>query len=382
MHSRFEQVGDARAKTEKAPASVILDSHTDYGVEINEISVDELFSRYVEAGFIYPKKAARISPFLPIIKENWRKSLRAGELIHYVAVCDQPDGRWATMSGWRGTNVGWNAQHLAGTSPLAARAVLLAAQARHIRDNLDRSHQNWFRPTNKYAQRLFGSIVDDLGESCAAVTRWNYLGLPFDALARDGVPASGACAFEATEADLADVYDLATTTRGHLYAISEELDESDIALEAVDELYRRVGLRRYRHIFVFPHRTMGLAAGAIVHRGPLGMNFSFLENRCDLLISNDVTDEQLPGITHGLLAAIASKYEDFLPGYIPVATDGRTAGVLLALGAVEIASYSQSIWSRDDFGMHKWYRHVEKTYERLTQRARRKASNHDHRLYS
>jgi hypothetical protein len=56
-------------------------------------------------------------------------------------------------------------------------------------------------------------------------------------------------------------------------------------LNAVDELYRGVGLRRTRHVWLAYRANKEEPVGAaIAYRGPLGVNFSYLENRCDLLL--------------------------------------------------------------------------------------------------
>src|SRR6266567_2779191 len=54
---------------------------TAYGVQVNAIDVDELFDLYECTGFLYPEKAARLRPYLQLVKENWDRMLRAGESV-------------------------------------------------------------------------------------------------------------------------------------------------------------------------------------------------------------------------------------------------------------------------------------------------------------
>ncbi len=44
-----------------------------YGVQVNALSVNEIFALYERTGFLYPDKAARLFPHLPQVRENWRR---------------------------------------------------------------------------------------------------------------------------------------------------------------------------------------------------------------------------------------------------------------------------------------------------------------------
>ena len=60
------------------------DVYDAYGVEVNALSVEEIFELYERTGFLYPDKAARLFPHLPKVRENWRRMLTAGESLLYV----------------------------------------------------------------------------------------------------------------------------------------------------------------------------------------------------------------------------------------------------------------------------------------------------------
>src|SRR3982074_2327912 len=55
-----------------------------YGVQVNALSVSEIFALYEHTGFLYPDKAARLFPHLGKVRENWRRMLVAGESLLYV----------------------------------------------------------------------------------------------------------------------------------------------------------------------------------------------------------------------------------------------------------------------------------------------------------
>src|SRR5882762_2602667 len=78
----------------------------------------------------------------------------------------------ASLAVWRTTQNGWMSQHLVSeNNPYASRAVMLAAAAASIRRGRDLSAQNWFRPENRFPARVFGSMVQTIGESLSSVQR-------------------------------------------------------------------------------------------------------------------------------------------------------------------------------------------------------------------
>lgn len=111
---------------------------------------------------------------------------------------------------------------------------------------------------------------------------------------------------------------LANRVRGNVYVAAEELAGDDRELGAVEWPYRTVGLRRFRRVWVCYDAAGHALGAALAYRGPLGFNFSFLENRCDLLIDPDVPDMGVAQIATWLLGAAATAYMDSEPDFIPV----------------------------------------------------------------
>lgn len=351
----------------------IFDTYAAYGCKVNAFGVDELFGTYEQSGFLYPAKMQRLAPFMPLVRDNWEKALSGGDLVHYTVSAQKADGGWASITSWRSTRYGWHTQHLTGHGPLASRAVMLATCACRMRNSLDTSHQNWFQRTNRFANKVFGSISNTLGSDEGWVGDHSYIGVPLE-----GRPAvHGGVSVRMCEThDREAIQQLAIDSRSAVFAASEELDDDDLCLDAVDELYRKVGLRRYRRVLVAEVRGHSSVAGfALVYRGPLGFSFSFLENRCDLIVSATLSETERHSVLRSLLAAAAGHYVDFPPQYIPVTIDKRHAPDLLRIGGTHIRDYAQSIWLRD--GFEPWYRHVERLYDRAIQADSRRGRRRD-----
>jgi hypothetical protein len=340
--------------------AAMMSTYEAYGCRVNAVTPEELFRRYADAGFLYPAKRQRLAPNLAEIASNWRRALRGGELLHWVATYEDAErDAWASISSWRSTHRGWQTQHLVSIGgPAGSRAVMLAGQAVRIRDGRDASHQNWFRPDNRFPQRLFGGITRSLGEADAAVIPQVMLTLRLEDAARRerAVPTTAVVAPDD------GLVALAARSRGAVYTQAEELDHDDLLLDAVDALYSHVGLRRYRRIWLATAGTTPVGA-AIAYRGPLGFNFSFLENRCDLLLDPALPAADAARTAEALAGAAVTAYSDYPLAEIPLVVAERDAEAAARAGATPLRRYTQSIWLRP--GFEAMYAHMSRFYERI-----------------
>jgi hypothetical protein len=112
--------------------------YSTYGVQVNEIAVNELFALYERTGFLYPDKAARLTPHIAQVRENWRRMLRGGDSLLYVLTAGDEERGRASLAVWRTTQHGWMSQHLVSESnPYASRSVMLAGSAASILKGVD-----------------------------------------------------------------------------------------------------------------------------------------------------------------------------------------------------------------------------------------------------
>jgi len=348
----------------------LADVYEAYGVQINALPVDEIFALYERTGFLYPDKAARLLPHLEQVKENWRRMLRGGESLLYVLTAgDAKHGR-ASIAVWRTARNGWTSQHLVSeNNPYASRAVMLSGSAASFLKGVDKSHQNWFRPENRFPSRVFGSMVQTIGESFSSVQRHLYF-----ALSRKVVlpTQKGIRIVPYSPSQKEPLSTIATAARGSVYVTAEELRE-DVEFKAVDEMYRKVGLRRTRRVWLAYRGYKDEPIGAVIaYRGPLGVNFSYIENRCDLLLHPTVPDSEVYGVASCLLKVATSAYQGFELNAIPVITDQIAATAMTQLGAEFLRHYCQGIWLKG--GQLRFYRHVDGFYSRLLARSERHAN--------
>jgi hypothetical protein len=337
--------------------------HSAYGVRVNEIDVDDLFDLYERTGFLYPEKAARLIPHLERVKENWGRMFRAGESLLYVLTAGDKKNGQAALAVWRSSHQGWTYQHLVSeNNPYASRAVMLAAEAASILKGSDESAQNWFRPENRFPARVFGSMIDAIGGSLSSSQTHAYCVLERSQAmpSHDGIQI-----IPYDPSYRADLCALAAATRGDIYVTSEELT-GDVPFKSLDALYRRVGLRRTRHVWLAFENDQPIGA-AIVYRGPVGLNFSFLENRCDILIGHNLSETTIRNASAGLLSAAAAAYENFELDHFPVIASEHLIPTLKQLGAEFVRNYCQCIWLKGSYP--RSYRHVETFYSKVLVRA-------------
>lgn len=237
--------------------------------------------------------------------------------------------------------------------------MLLASTARLIQDPEMTSWEAWFRPDNPFPNRVLGGSVPHLGDDAGRRDQ-DYISVPLSALT--GAHSPGMRVREACRAD-ADLLELASAARHPAFPAAVSL-ASDPCLAVIDRRYRLVGLRRYRRIWTVRDRQGRRLGAALAHRGPVGLNFSFLENRCDLLLASSPPDVAAEA-SSALLGAAAAAYADFLPGFIPVLVAGHEHGAiqpLITLGGQFLNRYAQVVWLKS--GLPRLYTYFDTALHR------------------
>lgn len=241
-----------------------------YGVQVNALSVDEIFALYERTGFLYPEKAARLRPHLWQVRENWRRMLRGGESLLSVLTAGDDKRGWASLAVWRTTLQGWMLQHLVSeNNPFASRAVMLASGAASILKGVDESGQNWFRPENRFPARVFGSIVQAVGGNLSSVQRHGYFALP----RQIALPPEGKISVVPYDSSQkAALCAIASAVCGNVYVTAEDLN-GDVEFHEVDELYKQVGLRRTRRVWLAYRPHTDEPVGAALASRTIGNQF-------------------------------------------------------------------------------------------------------------
>ena len=339
-------------------------------LSMNRFSVQHIFDKYEEVGFLYPAKKKLLTPHFNQIRHNWEKLYHTEECLLWTLAKtdDTPKRNFASISVWRQSNHGLFAQHLVSTgNPMLSLQVMLKAQylAKHqMVGGIIHASQNWFRPNNRYAYRVFASMFDKLGPEKAALHSFQYLHQPLG-----GVGVSRLTPFRVEEVTHYDktLESFVTKQYGTVFAQGEELNQNDATLAKVGAMFNKYGGVRYRKLLkITDQSTNQLVAAVIANRAPLGLNFSFLENRAYYIIDHQLTNRNLPALLEVMNGHVAEVYEDFALKVIPVVTDQQTADGMIAHGAIFQRTYMQSIWLRA--GFDQWYDHIHSFLQKIERR--------------
>ena len=214
-------------------------SFEDFHMGFNDISIEALFAKYEDIGFLYAAKKKLLSPFFDKIQHNWEQLLQSQEeLLWILNKEDLLNEHFASISVWKNSNKGLLAQHLVSTgNPFLSLEVMLAAQFRtqhHLSSEEVISSQNWFRPNNRYAYRVFASMYDKLGPSRSSLIKFQYLHLDLAEI-RD----FNSCPYEVKEYTHADAGLTLFICRqlNPVFVQAEELDQADLTLSCLGQTF-------------------------------------------------------------------------------------------------------------------------------------------------
>ncbi len=330
--------------------------------EIGGAGFDELVSLYTDAGFLYAAKAAALAGHLPAIRDSWERTLRAGTALHWTANARDERGRLeASVSTWRSTLHGWVGQHLASRGrPRLAGAVLLLAQRTMIDLGSAQSHQYWFQPANRFASRTFGSAAQVLPERQTGLRDTAVCALPPAAAMLE---SAGVRVTECGPHD-SELIDFARVAVGDAFAAAEDLADGDTGLAGIDEIYRRVGLRRQRRVWLaYLSGAAEPCAALLAYQGPLGLNFSFLENRSEILLAPWLGPAGMVSVTYALTGLAARLTGSFAAAEAPLVVPPEAVPAIEDLGGRLLRSYRQVICV--EAGFTGWYEHMARFYQRI-----------------
>lgn len=343
-----------------------------FNAQMNQESVETLFQQYEKIGFLYPEKKALLAPHLPIITKNWKKMLQSnGELLWIFSNLKEDNNYFSSVCAWKQTNTGMLSQHLVSNgNPFLSLKVMLAcahhAEHHHSQNEVN-SSQNWFRQNNRYAYRIFASMYDKLGPKRASLRQFHFLNLPLDQINSTTVKAVELSPVTGVDAEFLS---FVQQQYGDVFVQAEELNQTDILLNKLGATFKQYGLQRYRKILKVRCTKSGkIVAGAIINRAPLGINFSFLENKAYYILAASLTPMERLMVLKAINSKVKGYYQDFALQAIPIVTDGKTATSLEQLNAKLLRTYMQSIWMRSGFSL--WYDHIHSFLQRIEGRQRK-----------
>ncbi|KAF0220482.1 MAG: hypothetical protein FD174_1136 [Geobacteraceae bacterium] len=280
----------------------------------NKVDMDALWNFFFETGFIYPKKYAFIHANKEKFKETYEKLYTRNPNIarHFIYQDNGVIlGHLAMLRYYENT---WLIHHHAASKSESNRAglVVLDQLARSINDchNLYSAHMNfvacYYRPDNKFPNRIFGGIARHLNEpkACSLDTfaffhyqrefnnEWDMLG-----------PWGMA---KTKPEDLRELESFYEHESGGLMTHALDMEPGSVDHDELSKEYNRLGFKRERHLFSLK-RGGTLKAVFMVNATDVGLNMSELTNCITVIV---LDPDELPKDTLYLMLSILSiKYE-------------------------------------------------------------------------
>lgn len=284
----------------------------------NRVDLDDLWNFFFETGFVYPKKYAQIYADKEKFIETYKKLYNHNPHIarHFVYL-DKGiiKGHMSMLRFYENT---WLIHHHASSSSGFNKAgiIVLNQVGKYINDfhSLQSTNMNfvacYFRPENKFPNRVFGGLVNDLN---------NYKGASIDTFAYFYFPKNF------TSWDLPPLM-LTQTQKNHLLELEGfyEHESGGLMLSALDlgpdviehdnlsNEYKKAGFKKERHLFSLK-KEGALKAIFMVNVSDAGLNLSNLTN-CIHAIVIDADD--LP--KHALISALSMLSKYFEQPEIPI----------------------------------------------------------------
>jgi len=284
-----------------------------YAYISSEIDMDALWEFFFEAGFIYPKKYRLIQSYRKDFKETYRRLYQENPEIacHFTY---QKNGRiYGHISMVKAYERAWMIHHHAAIALKDKRpGLMVLKQIMYYLNDMHRLPSakteymvSYFRPENKFPDRIFGGFARDLKNPRGCSMDLFYY-LPYTSLSLSTKLPDKWSLQESSARDLWELNRFYNHYSGGLLLDALDLEKKEPVKEPLEEIYKRLGfLRKWRAYSL--NYNGELNAVLVVNQSDLGFNLSELLNGIKILVTNpedlpwnilSIAIAQLTGIYH------------------------------------------------------------------------------------
>ncbi|MBW2333112.1 MAG: hypothetical protein JRF08_06630 [Deltaproteobacteria bacterium] len=263
-----------------------------YRLEENEVDMDALWEFFFETGFIYPKKYRLIQSYRKDFKKTYQKLYQENPEIaqHFTY---QKNGRiYGHISMVKAYERAWMIHHHAARVMKGKRPGLMVLK--EIMYYLNDMHRlpsakteymvSYFRPENKFPDRVFGGFARDL-ENPRGCSMDLFYYLPYTSLSLGAKLPIRWSLQESSGRDLWELHRFYNHYSGGLLLDALDLEKKGPVKEPLEEIYKRLGFLRKWRTYSLSHNGE-LNAVLIVDQSDLGFNLSELLNGIKILVTN------------------------------------------------------------------------------------------------
>jgi hypothetical protein len=290
----------------------------------SRVDIDSLMKFFFDAGFFYPQKYSFVHSNKEKLLETYEKLYLQNQNIARHFIYQDNNEIKGHISMVRSFERTWLFHHHVASraSSVKAGLIVLNQISRYVNDfyNFSSSHMDYvisfFRPENRFPSRVFGGFEKYLGElkECSMDT-FAYLIFhkSIDGADVSGPPleADKLKLEKATAEDLKELEYFYEYTSGGIMLDALDLKTHMFGNDSLDREYRKIGLRRERHLYSLKDNGT-LKAVFMVQITDFGLNLSNLTN-CIYVFIVDGDGLSMDGLNRGLTILMEHFYHDEIP---------------------------------------------------------------------
>lgn len=304
-------------------------------------SFSRLFDILTDMHFFYDQKKRLLILNYEVVEQTWNKLLDCPKDIAHHTFITHESHISAICSSWKSSGVCWCIQNGIASNIRDYIKALVSESYSLLHDSSMSFVQTWFNPLNQIVNKMCGlgtALHDGFGvyEESTFCLQWDP---PV------GDHSKTYMTYSPDEAGCIALRDFIIDNRSRLFYDSGDF-AGDLNLASVDFLFSKSGLRQARSIDII-QTIVGIQAIVICYHSSPGINFSFLENRTEIIVKNGVD------LAPPLLSVIGEVVRKRVsPSAIPrpVVTDRRTGTALIQhCGATLLHEYTRRIWTKEAF---------------------------------
>jgi len=305
---------DMDLENHKRYMGVLYQSDNKHSYLCNKVNMDDLWTFFFEAGFIYPKKYAFIQPNKEAIKATYEKLYTRNATIARHFIYQQRGRILGHMATLRLYQNAWLIHHHAALKTDLAKAGLsvLNQIGRFVYDShrLYSCHMDYvicyFRPENQFPASFFGGAAASINDpKASSLDTFAYSHHRKKANSTALIPDSWALE-KTTADDLVELEAYYEQTSGGLMVKALDLEPGDGDHYELSEEFKRLGFKRERRLLSLKKQGI-LKAVFMVNISDIALNMSDLSNCIKIIV---VDPDDLPAkILSAAISVTANRFE-------------------------------------------------------------------------
>ena len=299
----------------KAISSIVQTSTSENLIDANSVDYDRLWEFFFETGFIYGGKRKQIQNYAEKVFSTYNKLLKSETTIAKKILYKEGNdikGHVAAVKFFDHTLIIQHLNALKTKGELAAQSVIKGMTGFILDEAANAQISNryivaYYRPDNLYPDTLFtGSSQLIADSSICWVNTYNFC--LFDDTLAEREYSDDIDLNEASQQDLEDLETLLIKLGEIKLIRQEDLTRDHLVNLSITREYEKIGLYRYRRVFIAKQKMHTACCYAICNYSSPGLNLSELTNSVRLLFS----DPEHPGnakLASALMSLVNKSYQ-------------------------------------------------------------------------